>query len=1597
MPWLGRFCLRWPGLVVFAVVVAVSALLATFLGPQPLAQEQNDYTWPGTVEVSEVSNAETGSSTISVDLKPGETKTYYLRLTAQTVQLDRDGNLVCDPGDGTACADAGGWWVRIRVDGLTRDWGEYKGYSWIPSLGWEFDETNWDRWRSVDITAADDVEGPVTFSHEVWANSTFCPVHGEGSVDVEVDDSGESDDDLPSLSIRDASVTEGGTARFRVTLSTTSESTVTVRYRTQDDTATAGSDYSSRSSTLTFSAGTTEQFIDVATTQDTLDEPNETFTVTLSSPSGATLDDGTATGTINDNDAPPSLSIAHAEANEGDVATFDVMLSPASGKSVTVNYATGNGTALAGQDFDSTSGSLTFDPNTTQRTVRVQTREDAIDEPDETFTVRLNSPGEATLGTSTATGTIRDDDNPPALSIGDTTVEEGNSAQFTVTLSPASGKTVTVNYATADGSAQQPADYSFRSGPLTFSPGDLRKTVSVPTIGDNIADDGETFTVNLSGASNATVQRNQGTATITDDDLPTLSIRDATVEEGNSAQFTVTLSMTSTQTVTVRYGTSDGTAEAGNDYTAVQDQTLTFAPNDNRKTISVQTLEDMLEENNETFTVTLSSPNGATVQRGAATGTITDDDTGNGGSNNGGSNNGGSNNGGSNNGGSNNGGSNNDGENDGGNSGGNNRDNNNGVEENELGFGSAPSLPGLSIADTTVEEGNFARFMVTLSPASDRTVTVRYRTKDGTAREGSDYRGVSRTLVFLPGDTVHSVLVWANEDGLDEPDETFRVELYDPNGAVLADGSGTGTITEHEEEAPERTEAMPRLSIVDAAAVEGEPAPFAVRLSPASERTVTVRYRTAGGTATAGRDFEGTFGTLSFAPGSTRQVVQVPTREDDLDEPDETFTVTLSNPVGATLADGTATGTIVDDDPVSPPAAPRPELAIADATVVEGETARFPVALSRASEEAVTVFYRTAGGTAAAGQDFDSQAGILTFAPGSRRQVIAVPTRDDERDEPNETFSVTLSSAAGATLGDRSATGTIVDDDVPAPPPAVSIEDATAVEGEAARFAVGLSRASERAVTVSYLTAGGTALEGRDFDALAGTLTFAPGTVRQTVAVQTREDDLDEPDETFEVMLRGPNGATIEDGTATGTITDDDVRPLEPVNRQLLPEIGRALAFTAVRCRIEQAFSDMARGWAEPAVDSPLTLPPIPDGFTGVDRRSPELEDVLASTSFLLPLADRSDGGIRFATWGCGDYQSLSGDGGQDSGDWDGEALSVQVGAEAIVGRNLLAGLSLSQSRAALDFDGPGGAGPTGGSYDLGLTGVHPYLGWWISPGLELWGSFGVAHGDLEIADAAAGSSATSAATLASATLGIDGRLLTLGAATVRLKGEGALAQLDVSKNAGSFQGASAEMQRLRLAAEVEYEYLIADAGVLVPWAELGLRHEGGDGGSGSGLELGGGLHYRDIEQGWNAEVYGRLLALRDDALPEEQGFGVRFRYDPEPPGLGPWVSLAQTWGEPASGLHRLWHEGVGNLTGHDPQGRRLVLEVGYGFPALGGSGALTPYGAVSLEDSDARAYRLGTRVSLGSSARLSLEGERRARPAAPADHRIKLRAIARF
>ena len=411
-------------------------------------------------------------------------------------------------------------------------------------------------------------------------------------------------------------------------LSAPSGAAVSVSYATVDGTAAAGSDYTASSGTLRFEPGQTAQAITVATLDDGTSESDETFTVELSAPSGATVADGTATGTITDDDEPPTLSIDDAVAvSEGEVAEFTVRLSAPSGVAVSVSYATADGTAAAGSDYTAASGTLRFEPGETAQAITVTVLDDGEPEADETFTVELSAPSGATVADGTATGTITDDDLPE-LSIDDApAVGEGEVAEFTVRLSAPSGAAVSVSYATVDGTAAAGSDYTASSGTLRFEPGQTAQAITVATLDDGTSESDETFTVELSAPSGATVADGTATGTITDDDEPpTLSIDDAVaVSEGEVAEFTVRLSAPSGVAVSVSYATADGTAAAGSDYTAASG-TLRFEPGETAQAITVTVLDDGEPESDETFTVELSAPSGATVADGTATGTITDDD-----------------------------------------------------------------------------------------------------------------------------------------------------------------------------------------------------------------------------------------------------------------------------------------------------------------------------------------------------------------------------------------------------------------------------------------------------------------------------------------------------------------------------------------------------------------------------------------------------------------------------------------------------------------------------------------------------------------------------------------------------------------------------------------------------------------------------------------------------------------------------------------------------------------------------------------------------------------------------------------------------------
>ena len=678
------------------------------------------------------------------------------------------------------------------------------------------------------------------------------------------------DDDLTvGVAVAASSVVEGGVARFAVTVTGgRSSSPVEVGYQVTG-TAQPGADYAAPPGMLTLATGTGAGTIAIHTVADEVLDPGETMQVRLES---ATTMPGAVT--VNPAQAQASVTIAdpgmvtisvvavRQAVAEGEEAEFGVTLTSPVASTVTLRWTTADGTATAGADYAAVSeGLVTFSPGSTAQTILVPTLQDNLDEADESFSVTLlpaNLAEAVTLGTATATVVIADDDDPPLLRIADVTVVEGTTAQFAVTLGAPSSRRASVEYATSDGTAEQPADYEAASNVLTFAAGETVKTIGVLT-NDDVLDepDGETFVVTLSDLVHVTLSGGaytlQATGTIMDnDEPPVLRIMDATASEGEAAEFVVTLDAASALPVTVAYATSSGSAEQPADYAAASG-VLTLAAGERKQTIAVLTRDDELDESDrETFMVTLSSAENATLVGGGstlqATGTIMDND----------------------------------------------------------------EPPVLRIAGATASEGEAAEFAVTLDAASALPVTVAYATGDGTARAGEDYTPVpGGTLTFVAGDTERTIRIGTRQDTRNEDRETFTVTLSRPSNATLGADAATavGTIVDDD--------ALPVLSLAGATVSEGETAEFVATLSPASGRLVTAAYRTADGTARAGEDFTAASRmTLTFVAGATDRTIRVATTQDTRNESDERFTVTLSNPSNATLTGGvaTATGVIVDDD-----------------------------------------------------------------------------------------------------------------------------------------------------------------------------------------------------------------------------------------------------------------------------------------------------------------------------------------------------------------------------------------------------------------------------------------------------------------------------------------------------------------------------------------------------------------------------------------------------------------------------------------------------------------------------------------------------------
>jgi uncharacterized protein len=785
----------------------------------------------------------------------------------------------------------------------------------------------------------------------------------------------------------------------------------------------------------------------------------------------------------------PTLNITDVSLSEGDAPgtttfTFTVTLTagaPAGG--VTFDIATADGTAQddnpAAEDNDYVAQSLTgqtiAEGSTGPYQFNVTVNTDNVREGNETFFVNVTNITGATAGDTQGQGTIQDDDTP-VLSIADVSLDEGNAGTktftFTVTLDrPAPFGGVTFDIATADGSATAGSDYlATGATAVTIPEGETSYTFDVTVNGDTAIEPDETFLIDVTNVTGASVGDGQATGTILNEDSSTASVAEVAIVEGDEGVgylvFTVTLDNPPAAPVTFDYATSSGTATAGSDYLAVSG-TVSFAAGETSKTISVPIIGDTVPEDSETLTLTLSNPSGGFIGDGTATGTITTDD----------------------------------------------------------------GTPYFSLASGDFEQEWTDTSQISADDDwSDVPYIIGYRGDGLTDGTGTDPRTITGTS--------NVVDVIANQNNTSSiSGGVAEFQLTDPT--IGLQGSGTAdapyVVLHLDSTGRENITVSYRLRDLDGS---GDNA----------VQAVAMQYRV--GTSGAWTDVpaayvaDATTGPNTLGPDT---LVSAELPADAANQPQLQVRIITTNAAGNDEWVG------VDDIEVtSQPAAPG--LSIANAAAVEGtggsSSITFTVTRHGDSAGAVSADWTLSspgGSFGTSTSDFlagEPLSGTVNFADGETVQTITLDLEPDSAPEADEDFTITLSNPTGGTLIDASAIGTIVNDD--GPPPLVSIDNVTQVEGDAGTtiFTFTVTRTGGTgAFSVDYVTTGGTATGGGDdYNHATGTLSFAAGENSKTIEVTVNGDTGGELAETFNVQLFNPTGfAVFADGTGTGTIQNDDI------------------------------------------------------------------------------------------------------------------------------------------------------------------------------------------------------------------------------------------------------------------------------------------------------------------------------------------------------------------------------------------------------------------------------------------------------------------------
>ena len=538
---------------------------------------------------------------------------------------------------------------------------------------------------------------------------------------------------------------------------------VTVDFATSDSTATASVDYQPASASLLFVDGEISKTITISILDDSNFEADEVFSVTLGNVQGGAILGANLSARVtilNDDPAPPSGVVQfnsvsyNAVENESSVTVTVTRIDGSLGE-VSVDYHTTDGTAVAGEDYVLTSGTLVFANGEISKLIDMALVDDAVYEGDETFGIVLdNVQGGALLGAdSSAQVTIGDDEPPPSagvLQFGQlnySATENGDTISLTVERIDGDVGEVSVDYQSIDGTAIAGDDYENVSGNLVFADGEISKTISMTILDNLIYEPEEHFSVSLSNVQGGAILGVGSAAqvSIVDDDLaPSAGVLQLSGSSYSVAEDDISVILTvmrvngSFGQISVDYSTVDDTATAGEDYQVVSG-TLDFADGETSKTIEVQLLNDVVYEGSEIFIVELSN-----VQGGAVLGATTSAQV--------------------------------------------------VIADNDP-IPSAGILQFSGANFRAAEDSAAISVTIVRINGSYGEVSVDYISVDATATAGADYLLANGTLIFADGETSKTIEVPLLDDTSYEGDETFTMELSNPQGGADLGSIATTTLT----------------------------------------------------------------------------------------------------------------------------------------------------------------------------------------------------------------------------------------------------------------------------------------------------------------------------------------------------------------------------------------------------------------------------------------------------------------------------------------------------------------------------------------------------------------------------------------------------------------------------------------------------------------------------------------------------------------------------------------------------------------------------------------------------------------------------------